>query len=160
MGVVGEAALPAAGVGIAEAGEPMRRVGDGEQVVGDGFGAGIEFEEEALFAALDMLRGGAVAKAEAIRFIDDVEDAAAVDGPEAEAVRLDGDDFAGLDLRFRIGDADPAKVEVAPLAQGGFGGFEGGDALADPGAHAVEFVEAGDLDLAGAELRVERGGVV
>lgn len=122
-------------------------------------------QQEALFAALYVVRGCSVAEAEAagfagLVFVDDVEDAAAVERPEAECVRFDDDDLAGLDLCFGIGDADPAEVKMAPLLHGCFGGVEGGCALADLGAVAIHDVAARHLELLRAELGIEWRGVV
>jgi hypothetical protein len=165
VGFAGEFSLPAAGVGVGELRHPVGGLGNGEQVVGDCFCGGVVLQQEALFAALDVLRGCSVAEAEAAGlagtvFVDDVEDAAEVEGPEAERVHFDGDNLAGLDLRFGIGDADPAEVEMAPLLHGCFCGFESGCALADLGAMAIHDIATRHLELLRAELGVERRGVV
>jgi hypothetical protein len=150
VGVAGEAVLLAAGEGIAEPDEPVCRAGDGQQVVEDGAGDGVEFDEEAFFAAFDVERGGAVGEAEAGGLVDDVEDAADVDGPEAQSrktwgVGFDGYELIGVDSGVGIGDADPAEVELLPALEGGFGGFEVGFAVADLAAGVVAGV-AGVLD--------------
>jgi len=126
MGVAGEAALLAAGVGVAEASEPVGWAGDGEQVIPE-FAIGVLFDQEALFAGFYVEVGGAVGVAEApgfagAVFVDDVEDAAEVEGPEAEGVGFYGDYLVWGDFGFGVGDADPAELEVLPLLHGCFGG--------------------------------------
>ncbi len=107
MGVSGEFFLPAAGVGVGELRKPVGGLGNGEQIVVKSSGGGVVLQQEALFAALYVLRGCSVAEAEAVRLVNDVEDAAAIERPEAEGADFYGDDLTGLDLRFGIGDADP-----------------------------------------------------
>lgn len=160
MGFAGESFLPAAGVGVGELRHPVGGLGNGEQVVVESSGGGVVLQQEALFAALYVVRGCAVAEAEAVRLVDDVEYAAEIERPEAECVRFDGDDLAGLDLCFGIGDADPAEVEVAPLLHGSLGGFESGCALADLAAMAIHDIATRHLELLRAELGVEWRGVI
>lgn len=165
MRTAGEFFLAAAGVNVAEAGEPVSRLGDGEQVVIDGAGDGVVLDQEAFFAALYVHGGGAVAEAEAgwtrrrCRLVDDVEDAADVDGPEAECVGFYGDDFALLDGCLRIGYANPAEIELQPLPEGCFRGCEGGFALADLRAAVVAGESAWAEDLFAAALGVEGDSV-
>ena len=102
-------------------------------------------DQEAFFAALDVERGGAVAEAEAVFFVDDVEDAADVEGPKAEGVGFYGDGLVGVDFYFWIGDADPAEVELLPAAEGGFGCGEGCLAVADFAAGVVADVAGGEM---------------
>ncbi len=56
----GESVLEGAGDGKAKTGQCALRTRDGFQVVPDFAGGGVEFEEEALFAFLDMHWGGDV----------------------------------------------------------------------------------------------------
>ena len=53
---------------------------------------------------------------------------------------FDGDKLVGVEPGFWIGDADPAEIEVLPASQGGFGGFEGGFAVANLAARVVAYI--------------------
>ena len=159
VGFEGETLLLAASVGISQKRHPVGGLGDGEQVVVDGFGRGVVLEQEAFFAAFDVERCGAIAKAEAVWLIDHVEDAADVYGPEAERVGLDSDERAGFNLDLRIGDADPAEIEMLPVTEGGLRGGEGCVAATDLGAGVVDGVAAQGRKGLSAILRAEGTGV-
>ena len=154
-----EAALLASGEGRSEFDQPMRRLGNGQQIVVDLAGDGIVLDEEALFAAFDMHGGSSVAEAEAVGLVDDVENPAVVDRPEAEGVGLDGDDFSGLDGYLGIGNTDPAEIEMLPAAEGCAGCLKGLASVADLSAHVAADKAVRHMQVFGAVLGLKRDAI-
>lgn len=137
MRFAGEPLLPATSVRIGEARQPVGWLGDRQQIVGYGSGNGVQLQQKSLLAALDVGCGRSIAKSEAVRFVDYVENAAEVERPEPKRMRFDGDDLLRLDRNFGVCDSHPAEVELPPLPKGEAGRREGLRSVADFGAHVV-----------------------
>ena len=141
MGVPRKPVLEGACYQISNAGEGMARAGDGFQVVPDIAGGRVEFDQEALFALLNMHSGGGVDESEAGCGVDSLRDPAETQRPQSQGLDLDGNDLAGFNERLGIGDAGPAEIKGRPLREGSFSRGKCGlaliEALANSRAGAV-----------------------
>lgn len=160
MGIAGEFVLIKPRDGIAEAGEPVSGLRYGEKFIVDDVGFGVVLDEEPFFAAFDVMSTCAVAEAEALFGVDDVEDLAEVDRPESERMSFDGNCLPWFDDCFGIGDTRPAEVKLLPALKGCFGGFKGRKTFANLAASVVTNIPWRNVDRFRAVLGVKGNGVV
>jgi len=157
--VVGEFLLAAAGVWVGQFGQPISGPRNGQQIVVDRSGNRVILQQKPLFAALDVQRRCSIAEAEAVPLVDDIEDSAEVERPEAERMRLYGYDFLRLDPGLGICDPHPAQIELPPLAKGFSCGVKSLWPAADFGSGVVADVASGQVELVGSALGIEGNSV-